>query len=221
MTDLYGARPVGSKNLEDSIDWIIRTIKNEDKNLRVTTQNVKLDIWHRQEESLKLFTPTRGIVELDVKGLGRSVSTDHRGLTADVIVVSSFDELEEVKDSVEGKVVLFNNPFISYRESVGYRVNGAVNAEKYGAIAVLVRSVTPYSLNTVHVGANTRANIPAASITVEDANLLGRMYNRSISEEARYADKTNFPCPRVNLRLSNTWKPKSKVSRNIIVDVKG
>ncbi|ORX95275.1 Zn-dependent exopeptidase [Basidiobolus meristosporus CBS 931.73] len=221
MTDLYGARPTGSKNLEDSIDWIVRTIRKEDKNLTVTTQNVKVDVWHRQEESLSLFTPTRGKVDLDVKALGRSAETGRHGLTAEVIVVSGSDELESLKDKVKGKIVLFNNPFTTYGKSVGYRSKGAVIAEKYGAIAALVRSVTPFSLNTIHIGSSTRATIPSAAISLEDANLLGRMYNRSISTDERYANKKLFPIPRVNLRLRNTYKPLSKVSRNIIVEVKG
>ncbi|KAK9767134.1 hypothetical protein K7432_003293 [Basidiobolus ranarum] len=221
MTDLYGARPTGSKNLEDSIDWIVRTIKKEDKNLTVTTQDVKVDVWHRQEESLSLFTPTRGKVELDVKALGRSVETGRHGLTADVSVGSNYEQLEAVKDKVKGKIVLYNNPFTTYGRSVGYRSKGAVTAEKYGAIAVLVRSVTPFSLNTIHIGSTTRATIPAAAISLEDANLLGRMYNRSLSADPRYANKKHFPIPRVNLRLRNTFKPLSKTSRNIIVEVKG
>ncbi|NIT61926.1 MAG: peptidase M28 family protein, partial [Aliifodinibius sp.] len=62
---------------------------------------------------------------------------------AEVIVVKNFKELEHIKDEVAGKIVLFNAEFTSYGRTVQYRMNGAIEAAKHGAVASLIRSVTP------------------------------------------------------------------------------
>lgn len=83
---------------------------------------------------------------------------------------------------VSGKIVVYNQPYVSYGQTVVYRSKGASVASKYGAVAALVRSVTPFSLNTPHAGQQDYRDgvkkIPVASITVEDAQLLNRLYDR-------------------------------------------
>lgn len=77
---------------------------------------------------------------------------------------------------------MFNEDYVSYGVSVKYRTNGAVQAASYGAVAVLIRSVTPFSMNTPHTGyqaySDNITKIPTACITVEDANLLYRLQDR-------------------------------------------
>jgi len=113
-------------------------------------------------------------------GLGGSAATPKKGITAQVIPVASFDELEKRgRAEVEGKIVLFNAPWEGYFKTVQYRSNGASRAAKLGAMAVLVRSVTPVSLQTPHTGALEYAadapKIPAAAVTIEDATLVQRL----------------------------------------------
>ncbi len=64
-----------------------------------------------------------------------------------MLVVQSFDELKRRANEAVGKIVVFNQPFVSYGETVAYRAFGASEAAKVGAVATLIRSVTPFSIN--------------------------------------------------------------------------
>lgn len=117
--------------------------------------------------------------EVAVLALGNSVGTPEEGIEAEVLVVRSFDELDQANfsEAANGKIVVFNNDFVSYGVSVQYRSQGARRAAAYGAVAALVRSVTPFSLYTLHTGSQsygTGTKIPALSITVEDAKMFQR-----------------------------------------------
>jgi len=69
------------------------------------------------------------------------------GIVAEVVVVSSFEDLKSRAGNVSGKIVVFNQPFVSYPETVAYRAFGASEAAKLGAVAALIRSITPFSIN--------------------------------------------------------------------------
>lgn len=66
--------------------------------------------------------------------------------------MNDFDELDRRSGEVTGKIVVFNQKWINYDSSVQYRSQGCERAAKYGAVAALVRSVTPFSLESVHTG---------------------------------------------------------------------
>ena len=84
--------------------------------------------------------------------LGGSVGTGSKELKGEVLVVNSFDDLKARAKDAKGKIVLYNVPFTTYGKTVQYRYRGASEAAKVGAIASLVRSVGPYSMNTPHTG---------------------------------------------------------------------
>ena len=148
--------------------------------------------WVRGAESAELITPRRKT--LAMLGLGGSVGTPARGITAPVVVVTSFDDLARRGAAVKGKIVLFDVPFTQYEATRVYRSSGANAAAKQGAVAMLLRSVASFSINSPHTGAMTYDStasrsrgtgaassiprIPAAAITVEDAQLLHRMQDR-------------------------------------------
>lgn len=69
------------------------------------------------------------------------------GIKAEVLVVESFAELKRRASEAVGKIVVFNQPFVSYGETGAYRWDGASEAAKVGAVATLIRSITPYSIN--------------------------------------------------------------------------
>jgi carboxypeptidase Q len=115
-------------------------------------------------------------------GLGRSVGTPPAGITAKVLVVSSFDEFAKRQAEAKGKIVLFDAPFVSYGQTVQYRFAAASTAAKAGAVAALIRSVASNSMQNPHTGAmgydSTAAKIPVAALSVEDAMMLHRMSDR-------------------------------------------
>ncbi|MGN8226639.1 M28 family metallopeptidase [Gracilimonas sp. BCB1] len=208
MADTFGPRFSGSENLENSIDWIVETMQ-EDGFDKVWTQPVMVPHWVRGEESATLLSPRKK--DLPMLSLGGSVATPEGGLSAEVIVVKSFDELEKVKDQVEGKIVLYNAEFTSYGRTVQYRVNGAIEAAKHGAVASVIRSVGPYSMQTPHTGTmyydEEVKKIPHAAITIEDAMLIQRLYDRGEKIE-------------INLNIQAETFPDTE-SRNVIAEVKG
>ncbi|XP_043793848.1 carboxypeptidase Q-like isoform X1 [Apis laboriosa] len=208
FTDTFGPRLSGSETLERSIDYVLnKSIEYELEN--VHGEPVTVPHWVRGRESATLLKPRQ--LNIAILGLGTSVGTPPEGITAEAIVVDSFEELNSRKDEVPGKIVIYNQKFVSYGETVKYRNNGGTQASKYGAVAALVRSVTPYSLYTPHTGHQSYGEnvtkIPVASITVEDATLLKRMANRGELLE-------------INLKMEARNLPPT-ISRNVIADFQG
>ena len=179
LCDTFGPRFTGSQNLEDAIDWILKKME-EDGLSNVHGEKVKVPRWVRGNESLELLTPHKK--EMHILGLGGSVGTPKKGIRGDVFVVSSFDNLVANAEKAKGKIVLFNVPFTSYRETVQYRRSGAIAASNAGALASLIRAVGPYSMNTPHTGNMSYEDgvrkIPHAAITLEDASMFQRIQDR-------------------------------------------
>ena len=115
-------------------------------------------------------------------GLGNSIGTPAEGISAEAIVVRNFAELDRLGEQVRGKIVVYNAPFTNYGATVVYRLQGASRAARYGAVAALVRSITPVSLQTPHTGAMdydaNQPKIPIAAVTIEVAEFLQRMNDR-------------------------------------------
>lgn len=208
LTDKFGPRLSGSASLEAAIDWILASMKADGLD-SVRGEPVMVPRWVRGEESARLVSP-RG-APLHMLGLGRSIGTSTDGITAPVMVVGSFDELASRASEAEGKIVLFDVPFTSYGQTVRYRSGAANAASKAGAVAALIRSVSSFSMQNPHTGAmqydSTVRKIPAAALSVEDAQMVHRMIDRG--------DKVV-----INLRMSGQTFPDAP-SRNIIGEVRG
>jgi carboxypeptidase Q len=144
-------------------------------------------------------------------GLGGSIATPAQGITADVMVVNSYDDLRARAAEAKGKIVLFNVPFTVYGQTVAYRSGGAVAAARVGAVASLVRSITPYSMRTPHTGGmaynDSVPKIPHAAITPEDADMIARMIQRS--------ERVT-----VKVTMSARMMPDAQ-SRNVIAELRG
>jgi carboxypeptidase Q len=208
LVDGFGSRLSGSTSLENAIDWILREM-DADGLQNVHAETAMVPHWVRGEESAELVLPRHR--KLPMLGLGGSVATPPGGIRAQVLVVSSFDELTARAGDARGRIVLFDVPFTNYGETVQYRTNGAVAAARVGAVASLIRSVASASMQSPHTGAMRYeegvAKIPHAAITVEDAQMLHRMQDRGERIE-------------VLLKMQAQTLPDSP-SRNVMGEVTG
>ncbi len=208
LTDHIGNRLSGSKNLERAIEWAATEMKRDGLD-NVRTEKVMVPHWVRGEESLEMLTPVSR--KLQMLGLGNSVGTPAEGISAEAVVVRDFAELDRLGEKVRGKILVYNAPYESYGVTVSYRLQGASRAARYGAVAALVRSITPVSLQTPHTGAmNYDPNlpkIPVAAITIEVAEFLQRMNDRG--------DR-----PTLRLKMEAKFLPDAE-SANVIAEVKG
>ena len=208
LTDRFGPRLSGTPQLEAAIRWSADEMRRDGLE-NVRTEEVMVPRWVRGHESLEVVgeNPRR----LAMLGLGGSVGTAPEGLKGEIFVVHSFDELESRSKEVEGRIVVFNQPFVSYGETVAYRSGGASRAARYGAIAALVRSIGPDGLRTPHTGGMRYQagvpHIPTAALAAEDADWLDRL--------------TQLGSPvTVRLTMEATTMPDSP-SANVIAEIRG
>jgi len=204
MCDTFGPRYRGTPNLQDALEWITETMINQ--GLENVKQEPVYNItnWVRGDESVTMLLPR--FQKMAILGLGNSVGTPQEGITGEVFVVSSFDDLTANASQAQGKIILFNAPFVNYGETVLYRVNGASAAAKVGGIAALVRSITPFSLYTPHTGVmrydpSVPTKIPTAAVTIEDAELMARFQSRgqSVVVTLKMQAQTKAPVTHYNI----------------------
>jgi carboxypeptidase Q len=208
LTDRFGPRFSGTPALEQAIDWILARMM-ADRLENVRGEPVMVPRWVRGEESAEMVQPRRK--SMAILGLGGSIGTPRSGISAEVMVVESFEDLAARAAEARGKIVLYDVPFTTYGATVRYRGNGAIEAARVGAVAVLLRSVTPYSMQTPHTGSlrydSIVTRIPAAAITVEDAQLIHRLRDRGERVVVR-------------LRMGAQQLPDVQ-SRNVVAEIRG
>jgi carboxypeptidase Q len=210
LCDGIGHRLSGSRSLERAVEWAAAAMR-EDGLERVRLQPVRVPHWVRGEESAVMVEP--GPHPIAMLGLGRSVGTPAGGITADVVAVGSFAELDSLPpEAVRGKIVLYDVPFTRYGETVRYRGAGANRAAARGAVAALVRSVGPVSLRTPHTGSmgnyvDSIPKIPGAAVSIEDATRMRRLLARG--ERVR-----------VHLSMAADTLPPA-LSHNVIGEIRG
>jgi carboxypeptidase Q len=216
MTDTFGPRLSGSANLDAALRWAEAEMKKDGlENVRL--EPVMVPQWIRGDESLEILEPFANRVP--ILGLGGSVSTRSEGVSGELMVVKSFDELTARKDEARGRIVLFNVMYTNYGETVRYRSGGASAAAKVGAVAALVRAVGLPGMRTPHTGGmryeDGAPKIPTAAIPTEDADRFDRMAKRGqrivlrLKMDARFLDDA----PSANLvgELRGTDKPDEVV----------
>jgi hypothetical protein len=157
---------------------------------------------------------------LTICALGPSVATAKDGLIAQVIEVKHLEELEKLGNNmIKGKIVFFNrrmdnkqfNTSKAYVDAFDQRLHGASEASKYGAAAVIVRSLTTSIDSFPHSGVvvykDTIKEIPAVAISTRDAELLGNKLKIA---------------PDLKVKLTvNCKQYKPAESYNVIGEIKG
>jgi Zn-dependent M28 family amino/carboxypeptidase len=220
LTENIGARPSGSAQAKAAVEYVSAELRK--LGLEVQLEEVKVPHWVRGAETAELVEyagqAPGAVQKIVLTALGGSTSTPPNGLTADVLVVSTFDELKALgREKVAGKIVLFNElfdkrkaaagmSFASYGEAVRYRGAGAKAAADLGAVASLVRSVGSADYRLPHTGYSAAAGIPAGAVTAEDAELMALLATQG------------------NVRMHLTLTPQKlpdATSYNIIADLKG
>ncbi len=208
LVDGFGHRFSGSLSLENAIDWILGEMEGDGLD-NVHGEGVMVPHWVRGAESATLVSPRP--MDLPMLALGGSVGTGPQGLTAEVMVVKSFAELTARADEARGRIVLFNVEFTNYGRTVQYRMQGAIEAARVGAVGSLLRSVGPFGIQTPHTGTmaynDSITRIPHAAITQEHAMLLQRMADRGERVEVR-------------LDMEAHWLPDAP-SRNVVAEIVG
>ena len=222
LSNEIGGRLSGSLNAEKAVKWGKKELENIGFD-RVWLQNVLVPKWVRGPKEFALIETQPGITfNVDVCALGGSVATPSVGIKAKVLEVSNFEELKILgKEKIDGKIVFFNRPmqsnvvntFQAYGDAVNQRVNGATEAVKYGAIGVIVRSMTLRLDDFPHTGVMSYGNltqskkIPAAAISTNSAEKLSDLL------------KIN---PNLKFLLRQQCKEFDDViSHNVIAEIKG
>ncbi|HUX95261.1 MAG TPA: M28 family peptidase [Bacteroidales bacterium] len=186
----------------------------------VWLQRVPVPHWERGREECMVISSSLGNADLSISALGFSVGTSQYGLTASVIEVRDFEELQTLgTEKLQGKIVFFNRPvdntlintFAGYGGAVNQRTQGASEASKYGAIAVIVRSATQALDDYPHTGVTRYSEvirkIPAVAVSTVDAELLSSWIKSDPSARVRLVSTcTNYP---------DTW------SYNVIGEIRG
>ena len=190
LSNNIGSRLSGSLGAEKAVAWTKEELETLGLD-KVWLQPVMVPKWVRGvPEFAYIETSPGSTIKVNICALGGSISTPSAGLKAKIIEVSGVDELEKLgKDKIEGKIVFFNRPmeaslintFESYAGCVNERYSGAMEASKFGAIGVIVRSMNLRIDDLPHTGSMTYGNIPpddripSAAISTKHADLLSGM----------------------------------------------
>ncbi|HYI10658.1 MAG TPA: M20/M25/M40 family metallo-hydrolase [Thermoanaerobaculia bacterium] len=186
LTDNIGPRLSGSKNAALAVRFTTQRFR--DWGIDVRNERVMVPHWVRGEERGRLVSHNDQRIILTA--LGGSIATPAAGVTADVVEVTSYEQLDALGTKLRGKIVFYNlamdlaliesgRAFEAYSKAVIFRGVGASRAAAYGAVAAVVRSVGSASLRTPHTGSlryeEGKPKIPAAAVTTEDADLMHRL----------------------------------------------
>ena len=185
LTKKIGGRLAGSPQQQNAAVWGKRNLEafHPDK---VFLQACKTPSWQRGGKDFASIVSVNGKPQnepLAALALGNSLSSN--GLVeAELLAVANFDELEKRKDEVKGKIVYYHsvfNPtriqtFVAYGESGIYRGSGASRAAKYGAVGVMIHSLSTAPDNEPHTGGmrydENLPKIPAVALGPNDAKAL-------------------------------------------------
>jgi carboxypeptidase Q len=220
LSDSIGPRPQGSVQADAAAHYVADQMRK--LGLDVHLEPVPVHRFERGTDAAELVEYP-GHVEgtkqkIYVTALRGNSPTPQEGITADVVVVNGFDDLQQLgREKVSGRIVLFNVIYdhqkamagqagAAYGEVVRYRGSGALAASELGAVGSLVRTAGDGAYRLPHTGSSTDAPIPAGAVSAEDAGLIARL-----AERGRV---------RIHLTLTTKVGPEAQ-GYNMVADLKG
>ena len=182
-----GGRLSGSEEAAKAVVWGKKVMKEVGLD-SVWLQPVMVPHWVRGEKEIANYTHNGKKVNVPICALGFSIATPSEGITAEVIEVKSLDQAEALGEKAKGKIVFFNgafdntliNTFHAYGGCVGQRFAGAATVGKFGAVGMIVRSMTNGIDDYPHTGSMSYKDlpenkyIPAAAISSRAAENLSK-----------------------------------------------
>lgn len=220
LTKQIGGRLAGSPQMSKAENWGAETLRALGADT-VYLQECKVPNWNRggqDKASIVRIADKKEKRPLDIVALGNSLGNG-KSITAEVIALASFAELEERSEEVKGKIVFFNygfnpttiQPFRSYGDAGIYRRLGASRAAKYGAVGMLTRSLSEATDNNPHTGSmeynDSFPKIPAAALGLKDADYLWTTCKRN-------------PSVKVSMTTYGSFLPDA-AGNNVIGELKG
>ncbi|MBU2444315.1 MAG: M20/M25/M40 family metallo-hydrolase [Bacteroidetes bacterium] len=215
-----GPRLSGSDESLQAILWAKK--KMEDLGFdKVWLQPVMVPRWVRGNVGSAKIVESKKFngKKLNIAAFGGSVGTKKEGIITEVVTVNNFEELKKVRSKIKNKIVFFNrsldlrelNTFAGYGGAVDQRTQGAIEAARFGAVGIIVRSVTTKHDNVPHVGVmsyvDSLPKIPSVAIGYRDADFLSEAVKQDSSLK-------------INLKLSCKTLPDVQ-SYNVIGELKG
>ena len=194
LTKTIGGRLAGSPQMARAEKWGADAMKMAGAK-QVIMQECMVPHWVRggPDKATIFYFDKSGIRqsrEINILALGNSLGSGNQGVKGDVLEIRSFTELEQKRDEVKGKIVFFFGPFEetfvktfeAYGKNVGIRGAGASRAAKYGAVGVLIRSMSHAMDNYPHTGAmsynDSFPKIPAAAVGLKDVEWLDHLISQ-------------------------------------------
>jgi len=210
----------GSDNAQTAVDYTHQVLSDIPIVDKVWNQPCQVPKWVRGEKEEVSIRWGRGHTKpLKALSLGNTIGTGGQALEGEVLEVFGLDTLKILGEAnIKDKIVFFNRPMDPTRRNTGYaygeavdqRVHGAARASKYGAKAVLVRSVTTLHDDLPHTGVQSYVDgvkpIPSLAISTNDANHLGELLK---SEKVKASIK------------NNPEMLDSVTSYNVVAEIKG
>ncbi len=187
LTSHAGHRLSGSAGADTAVE-LAKRLMEERGFSGVHLEHIMVPRWERgTTEKAFLVIPGKANIPVAVCALGGSIATPEGGISAGVVEVRSFEELEHLGTAASGKIIFFNRPmdpsllntFEAYGGAVDQRSRGAIQGAKSGGVAVLVRSMTLAIDSVPHTGGmgyqDSVRKIPAAAISTRDAEKLSAL----------------------------------------------
>ncbi len=184
-----GARLSGSEGAAKAVGIVQRQLKNAGAD-SIWLQSVMVPHWIRGAKEKAWYTSTatsRDLQKVDVCALGGSIPTAKEGIAGEMIEVHGLGQLAKMDPAaIKGKIVFYNGAFDqteretfeAYSKAVEQRWGGAMEAARYGASAVVVRSMSQHTDDWPHTGsmgyADSITKIPAVAISTAGAEKLSQ-----------------------------------------------